>query len=257
MNPDALDPRPWPRGRWYLVVTLVFAAQIGLIFAVGDRKPIEPRRPESAPELRLSAGSGELLALNDPTLFALPSAHGFSAAAWLDALPVTPPAFAWNEPERWLPLPIDQLGAVLTEFMRTNRLHIASEVAHPQEPQIIVPPQLPAPPAQTRLRVDGDLAQRHLQNMPLLPVLPYADVLQASIVQVFVDEAGNVVTTVLLPPGSGSDAADQKALQLAKAARFAPLPHDEDGEVHWTRGSLVFQWATMPASTNTPPPVPQ
>ena len=55
-----------------------------------------------------------------------------------------------------------------------------------------------------------------------------------------------VVSVVLLPPGSGWDDADQRALELARAARFAPAPR-------LTIGRLVFHWHTVPLpGTNAP-----
>jgi len=82
-------------------------------------------------------------------------------------------------------------------------------------------------------------------------------------VQVLVDAAGNVVSHTLLRPESGSkdpdqQQADQRALELARAARFAPLPQsgsaptNSPGRV--TRGTLIFEWHTVPRpATNAPP----
>ncbi len=67
-------------------------------------------------------------------------------------------------------------------------------------------------------------------------------------VQVLVDTAGNVVSTVLLPPDSGFaaadqyDQADQRALELARALRFTPSPR-------LTVGRLIFNWHTVPVTT--------
>jgi TonB family protein len=57
-------------------------------------------------------------------------------------------------------------------------------------------------------------------------------------VQVLVDAAGNVVSTVLLTP-SGYDAADQRALELARALRFTPSSS-------LTFGRIIFNWHTVP-----------
>jgi hypothetical protein len=85
--------------------------------------------------------------------------------------------------------------------------------------------------------------------MPL-PSWPYADVIAPSRVQVLVNGAGEVVSAVLLPsdiPGEVQDAdADQRALELARAARFATAPG-------LTVGRLIFDWCTVaPAATNAP-----
>jgi outer membrane biosynthesis protein TonB len=56
-----------------------------------------------------------------------------------------------------------------------------------------------------------------------------------------VDINGSVVSTVLLE-SSEYDVADQTALTLARAVRFAPADH-------LVFGVLVFSWHTMPANT--------
>jgi hypothetical protein len=114
---------------------------------------------------------------------------------------------------------------------------------------------LPIEPAlaqNSTLRVEGELAQRQLPSQINLTNWPYANVIAPSKVQVLVDAAGNVVSTVLLPPDSGFTAADQyekadqRALELARAARFAPSSH-------LTVGRMIFNWHTVPPpATNAP-----
>ena len=76
------------------------------------------------------------------------------------------------------------------------------------------------------------------------------DVIAPSKVQLLVNEAGNVISAVLLPPDSGYiaadqyDRADQRALELARAARFAPSSR-------LTIGRMIFNWHTVP------PPAPR
>jgi hypothetical protein len=80
MNGALAEPRAWARRRWWVVIALVFGAQLGLIFWLSERTPARPRPPAAAPALRLLTGpaSVEWLALNDPTLFALPHLLNFS-----------------------------------------------------------------------------------------------------------------------------------------------------------------------------------
>jgi hypothetical protein len=85
-----------------------------------------------------------------------------------------------------------------------------------------------------------------------LPSLPFADVIAPSRVQVLVDEAGDVVSAIVLPSDnnlealSHYDTADQRALELARAARFAPSPR-------LTIGQMIFTWHTVPPpATNSP-----
>ena len=119
-------------------------------------------------------------------------------------------------------------------------------------------PGLPIEPAlaqNSTLRVEGELAQRQLPSQINLTNWPYANVIAPSKVQVLVDAAGNVVSTVLLPPDSGFTAADQYekadqcALELARAARFAPSSR-------LTVGRMIFNWHTVPPPATNAPAIP-
>jgi hypothetical protein len=102
------------------------------------------------------------------------------------------------------------------------------------------------------MQVEGDLAQRQLPSQISLTNWPYPDVIAPSKVQVLVDAAGNVVSAVLLPSENNVevaahyDAADARALELARSLRFAPSPR-------LTFGKLIFNWRTvLPVATNSP-----
>ena len=116
-----LQAKAWSLRRWLTFIALVFAVQLALIFAFGERKPIAPRAVTNVPVLKLTAGSSEWLALNDPTLFALPNRKGFAGPAWLEPPRVEFHRLEWTEPPRWLPLPVGELGATFSQFMQTNR----------------------------------------------------------------------------------------------------------------------------------------
>ena len=93
------------------------------------------------------------------------------------------------------------------------------------------------------MQIEGELAQRQLPSEISLTNWPYADVLQPCVVQVLVDAAGNVVSTVILT-SSGYDAADQRALELARALSFKPASRLAVGRV-------IFNWHTVPPATTT------
>jgi len=265
MNAASAEPHPtglaepppgegsWTRSRWLTLVTLVFAAHVLLLFAFGGRKQIIPRAVAGVPTLNLADNSSEWLALNDPTLFALPHQNDFASPIWLPAPALKPPSFRWTEPPRWLPLPANELGLAFNQFMQTN--HFTGLELQLKPPVKLSAPVLLVESALVQtstLQIQDDLAQRRLLNPIILPSWPYANVIAPSQVQLLVNEAGDVVSAVLLPPDSGYaatdqyDQADQRALELARAARFAPAPR-------LTMGRMIFNWHTVPPpATNAP-----
>jgi hypothetical protein len=243
-------PKPsglgWPLSRWLMFIALVCAAHVVLLYMFGARKQMVPRTATDAPTLRLANGSDELLALNDPTLFALPHSRDFVMATWSQAPVTNPPSFHLSEAPRWLPLSADGLMTVFNRFMQTNRVAgFELQLKPPVRLSTPVQPIEPALPQVSTNRVEGDLAQRRLLTPMDLPSLPYADVLPPSTVQVLVDAAGNVVSAVLLLPDNALEIAgrpaigDTNALAIARALRFAPAPR-------LTLGRMIFTWHTVP-----------
>jgi TonB family protein len=235
----------WTVSRWLAVITLVFATHITVIFLFGEKKEIAPLPGmKLIPTLTLANNSDELLALNDPTLFALPHRRDFASAAWLKMPAVKQPVFRWTEPPHPLPLSADMLGMVFSHFMQTN--FFASEPPDFKPAPELSTPTLPVEPAlaqNSTMQIAGELAQRQLPSQISLTNWPYADVLAPCVVQVLVDAAGNVVSTVLLTP-SGYDVADQRALELARALRFTPSSR-------LTFGRIIFNWHTVPPTNET------
>ena len=236
----------WTRSRWLMLVALVFAAHVALLFVFGGRKQIVPRAVTNVPTLRLADDTSELIALNDPTLFALPHQKNFASAIGRQTT-VKQPSFRWTEPPRPLSAPsADELGLAFNQFMQTNRF--AGFELQLKPSLKLSAPGLPIEPVlaqNSTLRVEGELAQRQMPSPISLTNWPYPNVIAPSKVQVLVDTAGNVVSTVLLPPDGGFatadqyDQADQRALELARAARFTPSSH-------LTVGWMIFNWHTVP-----------
>jgi len=254
MNSAVFEPRAWSPARRWGFIMLVFAAHVGLILALTNRKPVKPRPPAPAPSLSLAPEPNEWLALNDPTLFALPHRQGFAGAAWLTFTNAPLPPFRWTEPPRLLPLSVADLGVTFAQFMRTNRFVN-------QRLETIPVPDLPLPVAEelavttatnSTLRVAGDLAGRQWLNLPQLRTWRSADLLTNTVVQVLVNAEGNVVSPTLLivrvSPSADQIAADQSALDVVRAARFEPLRR---ASLALTVGTLIFEWRTEP-QTNAP-----
>ncbi|HUA39161.1 MAG TPA: hypothetical protein VMA35_12290 [Candidatus Sulfopaludibacter sp.] len=249
------EPRPrprdsWPLSRWLLLILLVLAVHIALIFIFGTRKPVTPMAVKNAPKLELAAGSSEWLLLNDPTLFALPNVKGFSSA-WLEPPPLHFHRQEWTEKPRYLSLPAGELGAAFNQFMETNRFAtVKLELKPPARFTVPLVPLEPRLAETSTLRIEGDITRRPLLTPMKLPSWPYADVIAPSKVQVLVNAAGDVVSAVLLPSNNAGEVrdadADQRALALAGAARFAPASD-------LTIGKLIFNWCTVPPpATNAP-----
>jgi hypothetical protein len=243
----------WSRRRWWLLVLLVFMAHLILIFAFGTRKQTAPRAVTNVPQLQLADAADDMVALTDPTLFALPNPRDFASAIWLPPPVVKPPAFRFTETPRWLPLAGENLGAVFTQLMQTNLF--AAQTNNFKPAPVFSEPELAgetALPQNSTFQITGDLAQRRLLDEVSLPSLPYNDVLAPSKVQALVDADGNVISAVLLPSENPlealgrADLGDTNALAFTRRLRFAPAPG-------LTFGELIFRWHTLPpTATNAP-----
>ena len=256
MMSSSVEPRGWSVGRWWVAIGCVFVVQVALFQFAQNRPPIMPRNAAVGPVIHMSGPqTSEWVLLEDPTLFALPHAQDFSGAAWLRFAPLEFHPSDWSEPARLFALPVAELGAGFINFIQTN--------AAPSFPTILVPEPKMTMPAATvssplmvpsRLQVEGDLAKRRLVSRFTLPAWTHSDLLTNSAVQVLVDARGNTVSAVLLPPGSGAREADQQALDLARSARFEPVPGAPTG---LTVGRMVFLWETLPLeTTNSPGAIP-
>lgn len=257
MNATELRPAVWSRTRWWSLFAVVMTAQMALVAVLSDRKPVEPRQAATLPAVHFAArpapGSalGELLEVRDPTLYALPHRRGFSGPAWMETEPMTHRAADWTEPPRWLAMSGDELGATFLEFVRTNRMpqRLAAEKPAVLVSEIAVPP-VPLR-AKSSVHLEGDLASRDLLRALEVPSIAHTDILSNTVIQMSVNAAGHAASVVVLA-GSGSKPADQRALELARTARFKPVRAAAGAEA-WTWGRMIFQWHTteMPA-TNVP-----
>jgi TonB family protein len=265
MSDAVVGLRLWPRGRLFGAVVLVFCAQLGLIFWLGSRTTPQPRQVTAAPALRLAGGaSSELLALTDPTLFALPHQEGFSGPAWLKVSRLPVLGFVWTEDTNRPPPPAPPLGAAFGQFMATNHFD-SLQMPNKPEPALALPGPLPMEmPTQSTLRLVGALSPRSLMTALKLPSWPprtnsaqEPDLVTNSRVQVVVDTAGKPVSVALLS-SSGSPAADKFALEAARSARFEPVSHGEPdtpanplADLAW--GQMIFEWHTLSESANDGP----
>jgi len=251
----ALAPRggSWSNRKLVCLIALAFAAHVTLIFIFGSKNQIQPRAVKNVPQFRLADKADELIALGNPVLFVLPNPRDFAAAIWLKIPDVPPPPVQWTEEPRWLQPVVQNPGAALNQFLQTNDTGGVQFNFKPP-PQFASPdtPVESALPENSTIQILGDLAQRKLLAPPALPSLPVNDVIAPSKVQVVVDPAGNVFSSVLLPSENPVEAlgraeiGDSNALAIARSLRFAPAAAP-------TLGEIIFNWHTVPLiSTNTP-----
>jgi hypothetical protein len=242
----------------WIAIAIVFAAQVAVVFWVGNPPPAKPLPMVSVPVVhRVGAESRELLAMQDPTLFVLPHRDNFSGDAWLNLRPREFSPTNWTEPARPLELSPQELGAAFVAFMQTNRppafqprIDSGLDTGEPAPP-------MPSLSAASRLRVEGDLARLRLLTPLHLPPQTNSDLLTNTVIQLEVDAQGNPFSATVWAK-SGSDEADSEALtNFAKAVRFAPPEPAALGTVppdKMISGKLIFEWQTMPS--NAPSAIP-
>lgn len=247
---------PRPQAKFFLAIGIVFAVQVAVILWSSDRSQTLPRKPDPTPVFKFeNARAPELVALENPTLFVLPNRQGFSGEGWMKAprLEFRPPN--WTEPVRWLEVAADDLGATFTEYVEAHPT-IPFRNITPPEPTLTFPVITPTLTElrPSILRIEGQLAQRPLLNAPELPLMEGP--LTNTVVQVLVDPLGNTFSALLLKPGSGSEKADELALQIARNAQFKSIePTGPDRaslpEPKLMLGTLIFEWQPLPPTNNS------
>lgn len=251
MNTATPEPARWSQRTWWCVGLGLFGVQLLLLFRFGARERMPSRPVSHVPHLGFALRS-ELLALQDPTLFAQGHPQGFSGGSWMRIFVPEHDRPEWTEPPRWLTLDAQRLGGTLRGFVQTNRPLTVGLVAKPAPPLASpeVPSSVPATARPSMLRIEGVLAARRLLREPNLGAWEHPDLLTNSVVRVLVDAAGAVVSPVLLV-SSGKPEADAAALALARSAQFEPLPRAEGtppDKTTLSSGRLIFGWQTLPQS---------
>ncbi|MHB1306296.1 MAG: hypothetical protein ACYC23_04360 [Limisphaerales bacterium] len=250
----------WTQSRWVTTIGTLFLGQVAVIFwfsagsgpgpaAVGTLgRTVLVTDPASQRALE------ELPWLADPAQFALMNPRGFSSEVWRRQPVMNARDNEGTEPPRWLKGEPARLGSSLAP----PRIPAAALAQVAERPVPVFPGRQRQPRMEAErsaLRVEGDLAGRPWQASEALPAFPHNDVLQSTTVQVVVNDHGAVLSATLWGTSSGLAAADQKALELARALRFdAVAMPDRRGSLSW--GHLVFRWGTIPtgASAGAAPP---
>jgi TonB family protein len=239
----------WQRGKWVAVVLAALSFQGLLLFLaardVPEVRTIYPREP-TVSFAHLGTRS-EWLELQDASLFASANPRGFSGLAWM------------IEPLR-IYLADDSLPQPsLLSYVRLRRDGPAISAEVPRLPHVRPEPE-PSDLAMaavtdnsSRVRIDG-FANRRLVALPSPPVQYATDAVRPTVVQSLVDADGLVFSARVLE-SSGSKPIDMSALELARKARFAPLPAEQREGI--SIGKITFEWETLDASgTNAAPAKP-
>lgn len=245
---------------WLWGFLFIFLVHAFAIFRFSDRRDPAPALPPA--EAFLYSGLdekgqqrvSEAVLFSDPTLFALPHAESFSGGAWIHFHPDLPKLSNWSATPEWLALPSEQLGNSLLDYVATNHLAEEQLLASMRAPENLEI-RLPDSPliAETTVRVEGPLAARKLIGVPSLPSATNADVLHRTVVAVSVNGDG-VVETAALIGDSGSKAADDQAVDLARLFAFDSVSiRDAHGRENSTPmlGRLIFTWHVTNASATT------
>ena len=265
MKSQAMEPVRRPRRQWVYAVGGVLAFQAVLVFALGKRAQQAPDRPIFRTSVSLFTDHVEsrrwLSKLEDPAMLALPTAEGFSGAAWMKFSPMDYEPAEWSEPPQWLSLNSSGLATTFSQFVLSNAARPALVVDKPLPAPFNFEPNYPNEPVaqESRLRLEGELARRRLLRPPVLKSWPHPDLLSNSVVEAVVDADGFVFSSVLLH-GSGSRDADDYAMKIAATAQFEPARRDGSKtagkENPVTVGKLTFEWHTLPVSNGEVLPSP-
>ena len=239
------DDQGWSGRRLIFLGVLFLAGHLVLIGFLGTKKQNVARTLNSVPQWQMAEIGNEFIALNDPTLFALPHANDFATRFWNRTPTIAPPDFRWTEAPRWLPLSREGLGAAFREFVQTNDF-VGTPLDFKPSPKLDAPAlsQETVLPQFSTLQISGALASRRAIQNVTVPTLLFNDVIAPSRLQAVVEPDGNIVSVVLLE-SSGYSEADQIALRLGRAVRFAPAPKVSIGE-------LIFKWHTVATNAINP-----
>jgi hypothetical protein len=240
----------WTTKRFWRVIMLVFLAQFILIFLLSERGPIAKPEVISPTFFRLLAKPVtdsevlESIFASDPTLFVLPGRNGFSGMAWLNPKTAQYAPPQWDEPARFLAINTDTLGQTILDEAKQSSLPAVQIDERFAEVGSTLP-LATKPLRPSSLRVEGEIRGRFISVSRHLRSWERPEVLGDSTVRVAVNGAGNVVTALLLQPGSGWRAADEEALEIARSAKFQPVNTGSmAANLAW--GTMVFRWQTVP-----------
>jgi hypothetical protein len=243
---------------WILVGSLLALVSMLVFFRVtGVRRASVPREtthiewmPAVSPS-QLEADDERYIVADmfDPSLFAVPSAHGFSRAVWRRKIEAAQRNLGWNEQPAYLDVTLPGTPASLLEpvpldaavLSAAEKKPAQSEESDEQAPQALVMVNVSV------FRVLGPLEDRGVMHAPELPVLSSSVPVRPAQVRVGVGPDG-LVRYALLDRSCGNETVDAQAVLLARQFRFEAT---QSGDPILAWGIVRFLWATQgTTSTN-------
>jgi TonB family protein len=158
----------------------------------------------------------------------------------------------WTEPVHWL-----TNQATLPGLSAPGDSPAVSRSARVEKPGARVteaaPPPLPVPGRSTLL-LHGAIARRSLRSAPELPSIAHSNLLEDTVVRAGVQADGHVFSAAIAR-SSRLKAADDRALEIARSARFEPEPGAArtSGASALSWGELVFRWHVIPGTAGARP----
>ncbi len=257
MSESFEEAPPWSRGRWVTVAGLIFCLHVGGLFFLAEWRPVAAAVPIK--DLKVawlpSSQSGDSIldnfTLSDPTMFSVIGAKGFSGPAWLT---VEPPAFEipeWREPGYWHTQNVAILGQALSVYVRRQAADSTVTAPKAFAPAVARIRTDVLTATKSRIHIEGALRDRFKMDGVSLKTWETDGLLNPTYIEVAVDSQGAVFSARIESagpiPAPMQTAADQYALQIARALLFAPVQSKPGGEP-LTRGRLMFQWGTVEKS---------
>ena len=259
---NANAPKRRKARQWIALTLLCLGIHIGLIWFLGGPSARWPAAPQPAPRIQLLADSllSEQLTssteLSDPANFALPAVQGFSGFAWLTFVPLQPEFSGSIAPPHWLEVKEDDLANVFERLFPTNPVTTLQIADLPLPPLVGAVPQVEREVLleASSVRAEGALTARMPSGNIALPPWRSPEILTNTVVQVLLDAEGQCLSSLLLS-GCGSKEADTFAQKWVRDLPFKPLRARErlKNTELVACGKLIFQWQTLPPSTQATP----
>lgn len=247
----------WSRERWFMTVTIVFAAQIIIVIWLGARDGV-PVKSESTRfrtyqyTADVSDAIKPLLDLMDPTMYSKAHVKGFSGDVWLKKQPIEHRSPGWTDKPQFLKFDEEQLLGDLEAYGETDppqrRVVVAPAISGARARAALSDALKPVP--KSLMEITGDVSEADLRSQPQLPVIEYDGVLEATRVGIMVDRRGRVFSANLAGR-SGSPTADSHALRIVRSLQFEMAEGISPGTDNrdfssFRRATVTVRWWTVP-----------